>query len=284
MPQIIFDSHIHLWPGSAANPASHSWMQPGAHLSTQYSINDYVAATAPITDEFDVRGFLYVETDRTIAQDSNGDVTEWAAEPLKEIAFLRRIVEGRPERDEGFDGSQAGLVRGIVAWAPLNRPLDDFLRYMAIMKEVAGEETWSKIRGFRYLVQGITDEKEFRRLLDPRSSSFVSLLRFLGSRGLSFDVGVDQRQGGVWQLELFAETVEQAHKDVQSKDKTTFILSRLIPLTPCSVPFKQLIIANQIISASQIWNSRLRVTIIQTRTLSVGNLPSHGWLSRRRFT
>jgi L-rhamnono-1,4-lactonase len=226
MSKTILDSHIHLWPHSAAKPESHSWMQPGAHLAKQYSINDYIGATAYRDSDFRLAGFVYIETDRTIIQDSDGDVAAWGAEPLRELAFLRRIVEGNPERDEGFDEAQSYLLRGIVAWAPLERSLHDFLRYMSTAKETAGEKTWNRIKGFRFLMQGIRDKEAFGRLLDPKSSSFIILLKFLGSRSLSFDVGVDQRQGGVWQLELFADAIEQTHKGVAPEDKTIFILSK----------------------------------------------------------
>jgi L-rhamnono-1,4-lactonase len=252
MPQMILDSHIHLWPGSAANPQSHSWMQIGHHLARRYLVNDYNEATSHSARRSEVAGFVYVETDRTIAQDYVCDVSKWAAEPLEEIAFLRRIVEGTPKKDEDFDAEQADLLRGIVAWAPLDRPLHDFLRYMSTAKEIAGERTWNKIKGFRFLVQGIRDQGQFSRLLDPLGSSFVTLLKFLGTRNLSFDVGLDERQGGVWQLELFADTIEQAHNGVPPKDKTIFVLSKLR-----SLPGFLLTDNPETIFASLIWSSPL---------------------------
>jgi L-rhamnono-1,4-lactonase len=207
-------------------------MQPGDLLSKQYSVGDYVRATSTRDDRYDVKGFVFVETDARV-DDSKADVRGWAEEPLKEIAFLRRIVEGDISRKEGFNPKHSSLLRGIIAWAPLDRPLHDFLQYMAVAKEVAGQETWNRIKGFRYLVQGITDECKFRSLVNGGSdSSFIMILKFLGSRGLVFDVGVDQRQGGVWQLEHFAEAIEHTHADVASKDKTIFILSK--PSTPTS--------------------------------------------------
>ena len=133
-------------------------MQPGHILTKQYSVNDYILATSKRRDQFDIKGFVFVETDARV-DDSKADVRGWAEEPLKEIAFLRRLVEGDISLGEGFQAEQSSLLRGIVAWAPLDRPLHDFLQYMAAAKEVAGKETWNKIKGFRYLVQGITDEE-----------------------------------------------------------------------------------------------------------------------------
>ncbi|KIW08944.1 uncharacterized protein PV09_00858 [Verruconis gallopava] len=227
MPQVILDAHIHLWPSSAANEASHSWMVPGGHLTKQYSLGDYLEAVAPAASDFTHSGFVYVETDRTVGSKVTDDLTVQAAEPLKEIEFLRSIVEGTAEDGHAFRAQDATLLRGIVAWAPLNRPLPDFLRYMEIARETAGEATWSKIKGFRFLLQGIVNEDEFKQLVDPSESSFVTLLKFLGSQNLSFDVGVDQRQGGVWQLERFAAVIELAHKDVATENKTIFILNHL---------------------------------------------------------
>ena len=212
-------------------------MQLGDQLAKQYGIENYLMSTTPQAQKSTVKGFVYIETDRRVVQEYQGDVTKWAAEPLSEIAFLRRIIEGRPSGQEGFDANNAMLLEGIVPWAPLHRPLHDFLRYITRAKEVAGDRTWQRIKGFRYLVQGIRDEKAFQELMGPAPSSFVELLQFLGRRGLSFDVGVDQRQGGVWQLEHFAEAIERTHKGVQPSDKTIFILSKLSDLSnPCLDP------------------------------------------------
>jgi L-rhamnono-1,4-lactonase len=224
----ILDAHIHLWPENAANASSHSWMTPNSHLAKQYSPEDYLKATAPRAQDLDVEGFIYVETDRIVGNDYEHDDEHCTvAEPLNEIAYLRRLNSGTPDGNEGFDASHAEMLKGIVAWAPFDRPLHSFLRYLSRAKEVAGEQTWDKVKGFRFLLQGIKDEDAFRKLIDPTSSSFVLLLKFLGSRNLSFDVGVDQRQGGVWQLEHFAKTIEQTHENVQTRDKTVFILNHL---------------------------------------------------------
>jgi len=190
----IIDAHIHLWPASAANTTSHAWMKPGDHLAKQYSIDTYLQATASKAQDVDLTGFVYVETDRTIVHDYGKDIKVWAAEPLKEISFLRGVVEGTANKESGVNASHATLLKGIVAWAPLDRPLHDFLQYITIAKKVAGEQTWNKIKGFRFLLQGIKDEALFKALLDTSTSSFIMLLKFLGTHNFSFDVGVDQRQ------------------------------------------------------------------------------------------
>jgi L-rhamnono-1,4-lactonase len=246
-PQAILDSHIHLWPNSAANPESHPWMTKDGYLTEQKSIDDYVNQTSPASGSdstpYDIRGFIYVETDRTVLKSgSNEDVQNWAAGPLQEIAFLRRVVEGRPEKtkeqtqtsstkhvelDEGFDASHSKLLKGIVAWAPLDRGIEGFQQYLQAAKEVAGEETWKRIRGCRYLLQGIKDLGQFKKLVGGQD--LIDLLRLLGEENWSFDVGIDARSGGIWQLAEFAETLNRVHEGVETKDKTVFILSQPSP-------------------------------------------------------
>ena len=229
MSPSIIDAHIHLWPKSAANATSHGWMKSNDHLAKQYSIENYLVSAQSHQVNPNVKGFVYVETDRRLEEALQTNIAQYAAEPLEEIKFLRRIVEGRSAGREGFDANHSVLLKGIVPWAPLHRPLHDLVWYMTIAKETAGPTTWERVKGFRYLLQGMKNREDFRRLLEPASSSFVEHLRFLGTRNLSFDVGVDQRQGGVWQLEYLAEAIELAHKDVKHEDKTIFILSKQNP-------------------------------------------------------
>lgn len=45
-----------------------------------------------------------------------------------------------------------------------------------------------------------------------------------------FDVGVDERQGGVWQLEKAVDIVKRVHEGLLVEKKVVFVLSRfLIP-------------------------------------------------------
>ena len=79
-------------------------MTPGHPLSKRHGISDYLAITSP-----QPAGFIYVETDRYLPsaepnisdsdsdEDVKGKLKEWAKEPLEEVRFLRRIVEGMPE-------------------------------------------------------------------------------------------------------------------------------------------------------------------------------------------
>lgn len=227
MPQMILDSHVHLWPASAANPQAHKWMVEGAHLTRQFLVDDYLAAANSLkARDVNVSGFIYVETDRVVGEydPERPEVETWATEPLREIALLRRIVEGEPEAGQTSNGSHADLLKGIVAWAPCDKGFVNFLHYLNAAAETARPETWSRIKGFRFLVQGMRDEEDFRQL--PELPSFTEILRYMGMQGYSFDVGVDQRQGGVWQLEGFADVVEAVHRWIAPEDQTVFILSK----------------------------------------------------------
>ncbi|KAL2350373.1 hypothetical protein BJ546DRAFT_1068439 [Cryomyces antarcticus] len=41
----ILDSHVHLWPASASNSSSHSWMTPGHPLAHPHLVPNYLRAT-----------------------------------------------------------------------------------------------------------------------------------------------------------------------------------------------------------------------------------------------
>jgi L-rhamnono-1,4-lactonase len=221
--QKIVDSHVHLWPKTAANPESHGWMEPGAHLTRQYSIEDYkMAISHGDSKGYRVSGFVYVETDRAI-HDVEG-IQSWAMEPLREIEFLRRIVEGKPAVGEGFAAEDRNLLIGAIAWAPIDRGFEAFRQYLRLAEAAAGEETWSKIKGFRFLLQGLKEPVSFRSIAnDPQT---IKVLQSFDSKW-AFEVGVDQRQGGTWQLESVFELISSVLK---GSSETTFILGKSIGL------------------------------------------------------
>ncbi|TID26617.1 hypothetical protein E6O75_ATG01110 [Venturia nashicola] len=228
--QLILDSHIHLWPSSAANNESHAWMKEGDHLAKQYSISDYLAASSPSPADaasYEVKGFVYVETDRRYRKElaEGEDVSDfkWAGQCCAENAFLMRIIRGTPAEgvDEGFDWETAKMMRGCVLWAPVDRGLDVFRKWLDLGNWMGLK--W--VKGFRYLLQGIRDKVEFERLV--MDEGLVEVLRFMGRSGWSFDVGVDQRQGGNWQLELISGLIKRVHEGVLEKDKTVFVLNHL---------------------------------------------------------
>ncbi|KAF1943514.1 hypothetical protein EJ02DRAFT_433090 [Clathrospora elynae] len=170
-PSRILDSHIHLWPATACAATNHGWMTPSHQLAKRHGIEDYVKVTGPRPEG----GFVYVETDRYLAslepelKDGQGEeeewrrkIAEWAKEPLEEVKFLRRIVEGKGEEGDGFadadvDGDEdgdGGLMKACVVWAPFHLGPALFSTYLSIAEEVAGPRLWRRVVGLRYLLQG----------------------------------------------------------------------------------------------------------------------------------
>lgn len=90
-------------------------------------------------------------------------------------------------------------------------------RYHGEVEKHAGE-SFAKIKGYRYLVQS----KPKGTMLQE---NFIESLKWLGRKGLVFDLGVDQHSGGKWQLEEAVEMIEKAHEGVKEEDKVTFIIS-----------------------------------------------------------
>lgn len=222
-PISIIDSHVHLWPESMSNEDGHTWMTPGMPLAKQHVLSDYCKAsqqeaTLNSPKEYLVEGVVYVETDVRYAAPSR-DLAVWAKGPLDEIRFLRCIVEG-----EHGDGDSE-MLKGIVAWAPVDQSPAVLEEWLDVAERTAGPQSWARFKGFRFLLQAIHDQTKFETLL--HSKDFIQNLRILGQRGFAFDVGVDQRSGGIWQLEKVCKAMETAHEGVPKERKVTFIINHL---------------------------------------------------------
>ena len=220
-PQAVIDSHIHLWPKETTNEESHAWMTPGMPLLKPHLLQNYYAASEQTgQSDFDVvvKGVVYVETD--VRYDPpNGDLATWARGPLEEILFLRKVVEGHYAERDGT------MLLGLVPWAPMDQSTATLEEYLTLAKDMAGPPAWPRIRGFRFLLQAITDQTEFEKLVF--SDAFIANLQLLGKRRFSFDIGVDHRSGGVWQLEAIAKVMVLAHQDIPQGEKITFVVDHL---------------------------------------------------------
>lgn len=206
----IIDSHIHLYPADELDTLA--WCTPDNALANQRSVSEYKEAVGSSSPA--LRGFVFVETDRK--NDSGNDWTQ----PLAEIEWLKRIVEGKPKSGQGHSPEDSKLVLGIVPWAPVHlgpKKLHEFLEKAA---EVAGEETWKRVKGVRYLLQ----DKEQGTML---KEDFVQSLKLLGKLGLAFDLGIDQHRRGRWMLEEAVELVDRCHTGVDDDEKVVFILNHL---------------------------------------------------------
>ncbi|PFH58307.1 hypothetical protein XA68_13888 [Ophiocordyceps unilateralis] len=203
----IIDSHVHLWPGSEV--PSLSWCDASSPLARQHSVTEYRTQAAP-----SLLGFIAIEADRVHGDDDD----DWTG-PLDEVRFLTRVALGQPRADEGHSPSDASLCLAMIPWAPMPSGPQALERYIDRVRDAAGE-AWSKVRGFRYLLQ---DKPHGVMLEEP----FVEALKLLGRRGFVFEVAVDQHRRGKRQLDEVVEMVGRAHEAVPEDEKVTFILNHL---------------------------------------------------------
>jgi L-rhamnono-1,4-lactonase len=194
----IIDSHIHLYPSSdVRNLAWTADLPPDHCLNKQNSVEEYRAAARSSL----LRGFVFVETDRK----SGLEDQEWR-HPLEEVEFLARIANGTPLQGEGFLPSDKDLVLGIIPWAPVPAGVSSLSRYMSLVKEHCDAKDISdKIKGVRYLVQ----RSHPGTMLQP---DFVEGLKWLGKNNFTFDLGVDARSGGLYQMREACEMMERVYE------------------------------------------------------------------------
>lgn len=218
----IIDSHIHLFPKSELETLA--WAKPGDQLYSQHSVDDYLTATNSAPS---LEGFIFLETDRkndltTGAEDGRG----WEM-PLMEVDWLKRIALGTPRDGEGHSADQKDLCLGIIPWAPVPSGAEVLERYVKEVEKHA-EGSFSKIKGFRYLVQ---NKPQGTMLQD----SFIEGLKWLGKKGYVFDLGVDQHNAGKWQLEEAVEMIRTAHEGVPEEEKVTIIISEFNMMILCAL-------------------------------------------------
>jgi len=208
----IIDSHIHLFPESELNTLA--WSTPSNPLHSQHSLDEYASATGSPPS---LEGFIFLETDRKNDLELGvKDGSGWEM-PLMEVDWLKRIALGTPRDGEGHSAEQRKQCLGIIPWAPMPSGVEALERYVGEVEKRA-EESWGKVKGFRYLVQ----DKPRGTMLKP---DFIESLKWLGNKGFVFDLGIDQHSGGKWQLEEAVEMIEAAHKDVAEENKVAIIIS-----------------------------------------------------------
>jgi L-rhamnono-1,4-lactonase len=221
MPIPIIDSHIHLFPETHLSTLA--WHGPHNPLGAQHSIDEYRSAiqSVPLSPDENgaspyLRGFVFLETDRISSVEEAADGWRHA---LDELSFLTRIVLGEPVLREGHQPADRALCLGIVPWAPVPAGPGKLARYLSLAKQRSRtEEVWRKVRGVRYLVQ----DKPAGTMLAP---GFIEGLKWLGQKKLAFDLGVDARQGGLWQLREAVEMMRRVYDGVSEEQRTVFVIS-----------------------------------------------------------
>lgn len=218
----IIDSHIHLFPKSHLSTLA--WYGPESPLGSQHSIDEYrlatsLASTIPETaDSTYLRGFIFLETDRISSVEETGKGWSHA---LDEVSLLTRIITGTPIQGEGHRDVDQDLCLGVVPWAPVPGGSAALQKYMGLVRErTKTEGVWKKIRGVRYLVQ---DKPKGVMLED----GIVEGLKWLGKEKLVFDLGVDARQGGLWQLREAVEMMKRAYDGVEEADEVVIVINHL---------------------------------------------------------
>lgn len=207
MPIPIIDSHIHLF--AASHLHSISWHSPSNPLGSQHSVAEYKQAVSPIplspstNEPTYLKGFVFLETDRKSSLSPDGDGWTHA---LDELSFLARIAAGTPIEGEGHTPADRDLCLGIVPWAPVPAGAQALEDYVARARErIPEDEVWRKVKGVRYLVQ----DKPAGTML---GGSFVEGVKWLGKQGMIFDLGVDARSGGLWQLEEAVQLLQRVYE------------------------------------------------------------------------
>ncbi|PWY67747.1 amidohydrolase family protein [Aspergillus eucalypticola CBS 122712] len=230
MPTPIIDSHIHLFP--ASHLPTLAWYTPSSPLGSQHSIDEYRLATTSTptspeettptkTNPHYLRGFIFLETDR-ISSIEESDPTRGWSHALDEVSFLTRIITGDPIPGEGHKDVDRHLCLGMVPWAPVPGGPAALEKYISLVRErTRTEEVFKKVRGVRYLVQ----DKPSGVMLKPE---FIDGLKWLGRQQLAFDLGVDARQGGMWQLREAAEMMNTVYRGVgEKKDRVRIVINHL---------------------------------------------------------
>ena len=210
----VVDSHIHLFPQSELD--SLAWCKEGHPLRTQCSVQQYHEAVELLSQipQYKLKGYVFVETDRKSHLDTEDG---WNA-PLEEFDWIERIVTGNPRPGEDHGSEDAEVCLAIILWAPVALGADAMERFLTKVRErsAGGLEL---LKGFRYLVQ----DKPRGTMLTEK---FIESLRWMGRNGYSFDLGVDARSGGIWQLEEAGQMVERVHHGIPEHDKVRIVLSK----------------------------------------------------------
>ncbi|KAL8961070.1 MAG: hypothetical protein Q9193_002318 [Seirophora villosa] len=211
----IVDSHIHLYPQTEV--ASLAWCDENNPLHNQHSVDEYLHATQDLNriSNQKLRGFIFIETDRRSSLDSEAG---WE-EPLRELDWIKRVADGTPRPGEGHGPQHAPLCLGIVAWAPMPLGSEAMSRYVHIASSRLGN-SWQLVKGFRYLVQ---DQPPGTMLSD----GFIDSLKWMGRNDYAFDLGIDARSGGLWQLREAFEMIGKAHHGLPEKQKVVIVINHM---------------------------------------------------------
>lgn len=188
MPCRIIDTHIHLF--AKANLHDLAWMTEDSLLYGNHRLQEYARDSAG----FLVKGVVFVESDR------KSSASDWQR-PVEEYEYVSRVARCCETQQEG-PSDFGHLLVAMVPWAPVIAGKAAMEEYIGSLKR-AEPLSFDKIKGFRYLVQ---DKPQGTMI----KSEFVDGLKVLGEKGYAFDLGIDTRSGGIWQLQEAVQLVRSA--------------------------------------------------------------------------
>ena len=204
----ILDTHIHLFTEERFPHLN--WLTSDSPLYANHSLSEYTKCIPPSLKPYH-RGFVFVETDCRYTDPpehaSTTDLSKAWGYVLEEYSYVYHISQ--------FDEAPITgriPVRGIVPWAPVHLGPAMMDRYLELLNVIGGvtleahtgrvKQRKSMLKGFRQLLQ---DKPRGAMLKDE----FVEGLKWIGKKGLIFEVGVDTRSIGLWQLEELVALLEK---------------------------------------------------------------------------
>lgn len=197
----ILDSHIHLYPRSALPTLN--WCSPGHPLHKRHELHDYLASANPDPKteaeaeakaqlDYEVQGVVVVEADRKFHLDEQSEPA-WE-HPLREAEWLTAVAR---------DQQHGSKILAIVPWIPLELGPAGMQRYVSALRSRITPDRWQLVKGFRYLLQ----DKPRGTML---SGAVIDGVKWLGEKRWAFDLGIDFRSGGAWQLKEAVKMIEVA--------------------------------------------------------------------------
>lgn len=186
------DTHVHLF--ASPHLSNLAWMTPDAVLHRDCRLDEYAENNF---SNVQLRGLVFVETD---VKNNLSDLETGYEQAIQEYLWIERIIDGNLLDGEGVPRND-DLIKGIVPWAPMPNGAQELQRYVQALKSRSkGERAFTRVKGFRYLLQ----DKPPKTMMQPK---FIQSLNWLSENGFVFDLGIDLRSGGLWQVEEFVQLV-----------------------------------------------------------------------------
>lgn len=211
MPQFpIIDSHINLY--READLESLAWCPSSHPLHTEQSLKEYALS---VQEPDCLEGFILVEAHRKF---ETGSVTVNDQHAIDELRWMSTVASGHVSPEDGLEKGAGNKCLALIPFAPVPLGQVSMEKWLVTTANILGKIAFAKVRGFRYLLQ----DKPKGTMLEAK---FIESLRWMGTHGYAFDLGIDQKDGGRWQLDEAIRMMELAHANIENdKDKITVVI------------------------------------------------------------